>query len=129
MINNSISQSLPSNKLGLFSEGGEVLVDKTSDILTLSKTELADALGLSIDQIRQERLTGKARERLEQLAISLEYVADTFDGDLTKTLFWIKTPNFNFGGFSPRHLILKGKYKKVIDFILTAKSESEQPPR
>lgn len=127
MINNSISQSLPTNRLGLFTDSGEVLVEKTSDLLDLSQTALAEALGLSVDQIRQERLTGKAQERVEQLAMALEYVADTFGGDLTKTLFWIKTPNFNFGGFSPRQLILRGKYKKVIDFILTAKSESAQP--
>lgn len=120
-------KSLPSNKLGLFSATGDVLVDETSVFLDLSKSELANSLGISVSQVRQERLTGKAKERLEQLASALEYVSDTFDHDQAKTLFWIKTPNMNFGGFSPRQLILRGKVKKVIEFILTAKTESEEP--
>lgn len=126
-IENEISRSKLKNHLGLFNEIGDVSVDKTVDFLDMSRTELASALNLSVDQIRPERLTGKAKERLEQLAVALEYVAETFDGDLRTTLFWIKTPNLNFGGFSPKQLILKGKSRKVIDFILTAKSETQKP--
>jgi hypothetical protein len=125
-IINDISKSLPKNYLGLFSDTGEVSIDKTISVLETSKTELALAFNLSVDQMRQERLTGKAKERVEQLAIALEYVAETFQGDLKPTLFWIRTPNLNFGGLSPKQLILKGKSKKVIDFILTAKSESSK---
>lgn len=120
MIDNAISKSIHQNRLGLFSADGSVQVERAVSLLDTSKKELAAALGLSFDQIRQERLTGKAKERVEQLATALELVAETFDGDLNKTLFWIRTPNFNFGGFTPRQLILKGKYKKVIDFIRSA---------
>lgn len=124
MIQNAISNSLSKNRLGLFAENGDVLVDKLADILDLAKTQLAEALNLSVDQIRQTRLTGKAKERVDQLATALEYVSETFDGDLKTTTFWINTPNLNFGGFSPRQLILKGKYKKVLEFILSARSDS-----
>lgn len=126
MASNQIVSSLPSNRLGLFSETGDVSVDKTADLLEVPRAELAAALGISSDQIRPERLTGKARERLEQLASALEFVSESFDGNETKTLFWIRAPNLNFGGFSPRQLIVRGKYKKVIDFILTAQSATEQ---
>jgi hypothetical protein len=122
MNSNQILNSLPQNKLGLYNESGEVLIDNTCEFLELSKAELASALGVSYDQIRQARLTGKARDRVEQLASALGYVADAFDGDLKKTLFWIRTPNLNFGGLSPRQLIIRGKYKKVIDFIISARA-------
>lgn len=124
MIPNSISNSLSKNSLGLFADNGDVQVDKLGDILDIAKTQLAESLNLSIDQIRQTRLTGKAKERVEQLAIALEFVSETFDGNIKTTTFWLKTPNRNFGGFSPRQLILKGKYKKVLEFILASRSES-----
>ncbi|MBX3040176.1 MAG: hypothetical protein KF789_05635 [Bdellovibrionaceae bacterium] len=121
MIQNAISKSLSKNSLGLFADNGDVQVDKLADVLEIAKAQLAEALNLSGDQVRQARLTGKAKDRLEQLATALEYVSETFDGDLKTTIFWLKTPNQNFGGFSPRQLILKGKYKKVLEFILAAR--------
>lgn len=122
MLNNQISNSLSKNHLKLFDDAGNVSATRTSEFLDISKSLLADALGLTIDQLRDDRLTGKAKERLENLAMALEFVSETFDGDINKTKFWIKTPNLNFGGFSPHALILRGKYRKVIDFILAAKS-------
>lgn len=121
-MDNAITRSLPPRRLGLFNESGEVIVDRTVDFLETSKTELASALGISYDNLRQERLTGKARERMEHLASALEYVAEAFEGDMPKTLYWLRTPNLNFGGFSPRSLILKGKYKKVFEFIMSSRS-------
>lgn len=122
MITNAISNSLSKNSLGLFAENGDVQVDKLGSVLDLAGTQLAEALNLSVDQIRQTRLTGKAKDRVEQLAMAIEYVSETFNGDFKTTVFWLKTPNRNFGGFSPRQLILKGKYKKVLEFILAARS-------
>lgn len=124
MIQNAISKSLSKNSLGLFSENGDVQVDKLAEILELAKTQLAEALSLSDDQVRQARLTGKAKDRVEQLATALEYVSETFNGDFKTTIFWLRTANQNFGGYSPRQLILKGKYKKVLEFILAARSEA-----
>lgn len=124
MIQNAISKSLSKNSLGLFADNGDVQVDKLAAILELAKSQLAEALNLTTDQVRQTRLTGKAKERLEQLATALEYVSETFEGDLKTTCYWLRTPNLNFGGFSPRQLIIKGKYKKVLEFILAARSET-----
>lgn len=122
MLNNQISRSTPTNYLKFYSENGDVQVEPVLNFLDASRAELAEALGYHSDQLRQERLTGKAKERMEQLASALEFVSATFDGDETKTRFWIRTPNLNFGGFSPKQLILRGKYKKVLDFILAARS-------
>jgi hypothetical protein len=124
MITNAISNSLTKNSLGLFADNGDVQVDKLGDVLDLAGTQLAEALNLSVDQIRQTRLTGKAKDRVEQLATAIDYVSQTFDGDFKTTVFWLKTSNKNFGGFSPRQLILKGKYRKVLEFILAARAVS-----
>ena len=122
MIQNPISKSTPSNNLKFYSDVGEVQVEVLINFLDISRAVLAQALGFPPDALRQERLTGRALDRVTELASAIEYVSETFDGNLKQTLYWIKTPNLNFGGFSPRQLILNGKYKKVRDFILDART-------
>ena len=121
MLENAISGSLNKNFLGLFTETGEVKVEETREFLKLSKIDLANAFGLTQDQIRDDRMATKTKERMAELATALEYVAETFDGDKTKTLFWLNTPNPNFGGSTPKNLILRGRYHKLLKFILASK--------
>ena len=121
MIDNAISGSLLQNFLGLFTEKGEVDVDATSKFLDISRAELAKAFGLSADCIRPDRIGAKTKERIKELACALEFVAETFDGDREKTLFWFNTGNPNFGGADPKTLIIRGRYHKVLKFIFAAK--------
>lgn len=121
MLDNAISNSIMKNFLGLFTETGEVRVEETREFLKLSRIELASAFGLSPDQIREERMATKTRERVTELATALEFVAETFDGDKAKTLFWLNTPNPNFGGSTPKNLILRGRFHKLLKFILASK--------
>lgn len=121
MLENAISNSLIKNFLGLFTETGEVKIEETREFLKLSKIELANAFSLTQDQIRDDRMATKTKERITELATALEFVAETFDGDKTKTLFWLNTPNPNFGGSTPKNLILRGRYHKLLKFILASK--------
>jgi len=110
------------NILKLFSRTGEVDVQKTHDFIELSRAELADVLNVSPDQIRPSRISPKVKTRVGELAGALELVAFLFDGDVNKTKYWLKTPNPHLGGTCPRELILRGRYKRVIDFIQDAYS-------
>lgn len=121
MSRNAISESLMKNYLGLFDEEGEVSVEKTSDFLNVSKKELAEAFNLTADQLREERMASKTKDRVKELAAALEFVAETFEGNISKTKFWLNTPNPIFGGSSPKVLIIRGRYNKVLKFILAAK--------
>ena len=121
MIENAISNSLLHNFLGLFAESGEVSVEKTREFLNISKVELGKAFGLSKDQIREDRMATKTKERVADLAAALEFVAETFEGNKEKTIFWLNTPNPNFGGTTPKNLIIRGRYHKLLKFILAAK--------
>jgi hypothetical protein len=112
------------NYLGLFSSTGDVDVTKTHDLMELSRTQLAEALGFTGEQLRPERLSDRAKGKLTELAGALEMVAAAFRGDINKTKFWIKTPNPNFGGATPRQLIVRGRYKKVIQFIIDSQKLS-----
>lgn len=121
MIENQISNSVFKNCLGLFDQEGNIDVDKTADIMDISRNQLAEVFGLTSEQIRPDRLSEKAAERVKELAAALDFVAETFNSDVQKTKYWIKTPNLNFGGSTPRDLILRGRYKRVLSFILAAK--------
>jgi hypothetical protein len=121
MLENKISNSAFKNCLGLFDQEGNIDVDKTAEIMDISRNQLAEVFGLSSEQIRPDRLSEKAAERVKELAAALDFVAETFNSDVQKTKYWIKTPNHNFGGSTPRDLILRGRYKRVLSFILAAK--------
>jgi uncharacterized protein (DUF2384 family) len=120
-MENIISNSLLKNYLNFFDQEGEVKLDDLRIFLGVPKSELAKAFGMSPDQLRDDRLSSKTEDRLKELAAALEFVADTFDGDVTKTRFWLNTPNPNFGGATPKNLILRGRYNKLLKFILAAK--------
>lgn len=111
--------SLP-NLLKLFTPAGDVDVDATSRFFEISRNQLAEVLGISTDQIRPDRMSDRVKEKIGQLAYAMELVAVIFDGNIDKTRFWLKTPNPNFGGTSPRELIIRGRYKRVIDFVQDA---------
>ena len=121
LLNNEISRSAVKNHLRLFTDEGEVKVKETREFLSLSMQQLADVFGLTLDQVRETRMSDKVKEKIKELAAALEFVAETFDGNATKTKFWIKTPNPNFGGSTPLNLIIHGKHQKVLNFILAAR--------
>jgi uncharacterized protein (DUF2384 family) len=108
------------NYLGLFDENGDPILDKMTDFLSVSRKELAEAFGLSVDQVRPDRMSEIAKQRVSELAGILEFVADIFCGENKKALFWIKTPNPHFGGMSPREMIIRGRQRKVQAFVLAA---------
>lgn len=120
MKNISDNLGISKNYLGLFTKTGDPIVEAMIDFLQISQKELAEAFGLTIDQIRPNRMSELAKQRVRDLAGTLEFVAEIFSGNKEKALFWVKTPNPNFGGISPRDLIIRGRQKKVLDFVLAA---------
>lgn len=120
-MTNLILDTMPKNLSGLFTNTGEVEIEKTCEFLKISRRELAEAFNLSSEQLRPERISSTTAERLKELAGIIEYLFELFDGDKNKAKFWLNTPNLNFGGTSPRNLILKGRFNKVLKFVVSAK--------
>jgi uncharacterized protein (DUF2384 family) len=117
----AIERSLISNILGLFTDTGDVKVEETQQFLSLSRTEMARVFGVTSDAFREDRISTKTKQRVAELAGALEFVAEAFKGDVKKTQFWLNTPNPNFGGASPKQLILNGRYNQVLKFILASR--------
>lgn len=117
----TIESSLLHNILGFFDTNGDVRLEKVQEFLDISRKEMAQIFGVSPDALRDERISKNTKERLGELAGALEFVAEIFKRDINKTKFWLKTPNPNFGGASPKQLIVNGRYQYVLKFILASK--------
>ena len=96
VIDNAISNSLFQNLLGLFSDEGVVDVEATRKFLRISKAQLASVFGLSVDQIRLDRMGEVTKTRIDELASALEFVAETFEGDEKKNVVLAQHPQSQF---------------------------------
>ena len=65
----------------------------------------------------------QVRERLEEIANTINLVARALDGDLDKTLVWFKTRNPLLGDIAPREMIRLGRYERLRKFIIHAMNE------
>ena len=121
-MENHITESQIKNHLGLFDNEGNVKIKATQNFMEISRTQLAEIFRLSPDKIRPDRMGRRTQEKLTELAGALEFIAESYNGNKKKSKFWLKTPNPHLGGATPRELVLRGHYKKVIQFILSAKA-------
>ena len=103
--------------IGLFDKEGKVQIDKVMDFMDISREELAGAFGLTGDQLRPEKIAPRTQEIMEELAGSIEYVADIFSGHEGKTRKWFNLPNVHFGGSTPKKIIINGRFRRVKSFI------------
>src|SRR5437764_971535 len=97
---NVVAASIFSNHLKLFTDEGAASPEQVADFLNISLNKLAKALG--VDTLRAERLGPIGAQRLQELASTLEMVAQSLEGNVKKAQFWINTPNLQLGGAVPK---------------------------
>ena len=108
--------------VGLFDEKGVVKVDQLINFMDISRSELASAFGLTGDQLRPDRMAGRTKEIMGELAGAIEQVANSFSGNEEKTRKWFNLPNMHFGGSAPKKVILSGRFHRVKSFIYSSQS-------
>lgn len=113
------------NNMGFFDKQGRVKAGRVFSFIKsswdISKEELAQAFGFTSDQLREDRMGQTTRETISRLAASIEEVSGIFKGDKNKTTAWFNRPNVHFGGFSPKELVLNGRFRKVQNFIFNSR--------
>ena len=76
---------------------------------------------VSVASVRYDQLIPiVVRERLEEIASTINLVAKQFEGDLDKTAAWFKAKNPLLGDVSPRDMIRLGRYDRLRRFIINA---------
>lgn len=108
-----------------FWSGGGLHYKEVSDFLELDKNELSKIAGVQKNSVRlDERIPRDLRERLEQIANICNLVADYFQGDPERTALWMKAHNPVLGGISPRDMIRYGRYKRLMNYVVQARTEN-----
>jgi len=120
LAENKLFKSVPSHGyLGLLKEGGSP--KNTADFLEFDRSDVARAIGISEASVRyDERMPKELEQRLREIAVICELVAEHFNGDTKKTALWFQVSNPTLGNISPRDMIRLGRYQKLLKFIQNA---------
>ncbi len=116
-----------SDPLGLWSESGGLEYSRVKEFLGFSTADLAKVGGVSVPSVRLDaRIPPDLRHRLEQIANICALVAEYFEGDPERTVLWFRTPNPMLGDVAPRDMIRLGRYKRLLKFVLDARSANSR---
>ena len=91
------------------------------DVLGLRREDVSRLASVSLKSVRyDDAIPEQVRERLEEIAITINMVAKFFDGDTDKTVTWFKARNPLLGDISPRDMIRLGRFERLRKFIISA---------
>lgn len=103
---------------------------KFQDVATLldySHTDLSQLARVTKKSVRLDnRIPKELKQRLEEIANIANLVAAYFEGDAEKTALWFRLPNPMLGGVAPRDMIRHGRYKKLLNFVMSAQEENPE---
>ncbi|MFY7913904.1 MAG: antitoxin Xre/MbcA/ParS toxin-binding domain-containing protein [Rubrivivax sp.] len=113
-----------------FGIGSSFEPKRVTEALGLKKQDVSRLASVSVKSVRyDDAMPEQMRERLEEIAQTVNLVAHMFDGDAEKAVAWFKARNPMLGDVSPREMIRLGRYERLRKFIVNALLErtSERP--
>ena len=60
------------------------------------------------------------RDRLEEIALTINMFAKVFGGDMNKTVVWFRTRNPLLGDISPSDMIRQGRFERLRKLIINS---------
>lgn len=94
---------------------------KVVNYLQLTQEDVANATRVPKASVRYDKkIPEELAQRLQEIAVICELVAEYFNGDLEKTALWFRINNPQLGNISPRDMIRIGRYQKLIKFVQSA---------
>jgi len=91
------------------------------EVLGLKREDVSKLASVSLKSVRyDDSIPEPMRERLEEIAITINMVAKFFDGDTDKTVTWFRARNPMLGDVSPRDMIRLGRFERLRKFIINA---------
>lgn len=97
---------------------------ETIDFLDFSRTDVSRATNQPKNSIRyDDRIPKEVKNRIKEIALTINMVAEFFEGDLKKTKQWFETVNPLLGHLSPREMIRYGRFEKLHKFIINARND------
>jgi hypothetical protein len=112
-----------------FGQGMAFEPRKVPDLLGLKNDDISRLAAVSASSVRfDEAIPQQMRDRLEEVANTINMVAGLFNGDINKTVAWFKARNPMLGDVSPRDMIRLGRYERLRKFIINAIIERSAKP-
>jgi len=112
-----------------FGQGGAFSPRKVPELLDLKNEDVSRLSGVAVSSVRYDDAIPTAmRDRLEEVANTINMVASLFAGDANKTAAWFKARNPMLGDISPRDMIRLGRYDRLRKFIINAMNERNAKP-
>ena len=94
--------------------------------LRFQNKDVSSATGIPLQSVRfDERMPEELRERAFEWAIAINLVGEFF-GNESQTILWFQTPNPMLGSISPKEMIKRGRFRKLLQFIQTALEENKK---
>ena len=123
----SLFDTVPPDLMG-FGFGASFNAKLVQTFLGLKKEEVSRIANVSPKSVRfDSAMPEPVRERLQEMAIAINWVAQVFGGDVDKTVTWFKTRNPLLGDVSPTDMIRLGRFEHLRQFILASRSDLPQP--
>lgn len=112
-----------------FGRGSSFDAKRVPNLLGLKKEDVSRLASVSVKSVRyDEAIPEQVRERLEEIANTINLVAQAFEGDPEKTTAWFRARNPLLGDVSPRDMIRLGRYERLRKFIINAMVERAAKP-
>jgi hypothetical protein len=116
----ALFQNVPEDYLQ-FGQGNAFDAKRVTTLLGLKKVDVSHITQVAESSVRYDNAIPTAvKERLEDIASTINLVAKEFQGDPDKTVAWFKAQNPLLGDISPRDMIRLGKYDRLRRFIINA---------
>lgn len=112
-----------------FGMGTEFDAKKVPQFLSLKKQDVSRISSVAPSSVRyDDAMPESVKDRLEEIANTVNLVAQAFGGDVEKTSAWFRACNPLLGDISPRDMIRLGRYERLRKFIVSAMIERLAKP-
>jgi len=116
----ALFDTVPPDLMG-FGLGSSFNAKSVQSFLSLKKEDVSHIAYVSPKSVRfDDAMPVPVRERLQEIANTINLVARFFGGDADKTGTWFKTRNPLLGDISPRDMICLGRFQRLRKFIWLA---------
>ena len=98
-------------------------------IFFIVTTSFVKESGVAVSSVRyDDAIPALVRDRLEEVAHTINMVASLFSGDVNKTVAWFRARNPILGDISPGDMIRLGRYERLRKFIINGMRERSAKP-
>lgn len=112
-----------------FGRGSAFKAKKVPEFLGLKNQDVSRIAKVSVKSVRyDEAMPDQVKDRLEEIANTINLVAKAFEGDTEKAAAWFRARNPSLGDVSPRDMIRLGRYERLRKFIINAMMERAAKP-